>query len=262
MLATPYDEKKVRKWPTPIIVQPKLDGFRALWNGQDFISSTGLTITSVPHLTDALRSLSHLNLPTLDGELYIHDTSFETISSIVSRKVNKHPLCRAITYRIFDVKTSENQLARATPVLPMLPPGVKLVPTYRCQTLEQAMQYLEYFVNDGYEGIIFRHPLGYYEEKRSQHLMKIKPEQQDEYPIVGYTEEVSKQGRPKGSLGAFVCETDGEVFSVGTGPALTLRDREHLWERKSLLIGRTLVVKYKRLTSRGVPREPVALEVL
>ena len=113
-----------------------------------------------------------------------------------------------------------------------------------------------------YEGIVVRYFDAPYLRKRSTFMMKFKPKKEDTYEIVGWKEEIDKNGNAKNRLGALTCVgTDGTLFSVGTG--LTDEDRQILWDTRELLAGKTCRVKYQHITSgRGVPRFPVFVEVL
>ena len=119
------------------------------------------------------------------------------------------------------------------------------------------------FIEQGYEGIILRHKDGLYERKKSVMMMKLKPTKKDEYKIIGYKEEISKDGIAKNALGALVCvDKDNHSFRVGTGRLLTRHNREELWRRKDELLGEVLVVKYQHLTdNKKIPYSPVALEI-
>jgi len=124
------------------------------------------------------------------------------------------------------------------------------------------MKVFDEIINLGYEGIIVRHKLAMYERKRSTWVMKFKPKKEDEYEIVGWQEEISKDGLPKDRLGSLLCLSgDGNTFSVGTGYEDSTR--EELWKNREILKGKTVRVKYQHLTSgKKVPRFPVFVEVI
>lgn len=124
------------------------------------------------------------------------------------------------------------------------------------------MRVYDKVLRDGYEGIIVRHHLAPYERKRSTLVMKFKPKKEDTYEIIGFVEEVSKDGVPKNSLGALICRgSEGSEFSVGTG--FTKDTRASLWQRVETLKGQYARVQYQHLTSKqGVPRFPVFVEII
>lgn len=100
--------------------------------------------------------------------------------------------------------------------------------------------------------------------KRSVNIMKFKPHQEDVYQVIGVQEEISQSGTPKCSLGAFICRgDDGTPFNVGSGPILTQEARHNFWTIRESLVGMWIMVKYQTLTTaKGVPRFPVALQLL
>jgi DNA ligase-1 len=266
MLCYPFEEKRLLKWKPPYIVQPKLDGDRCLaipLNGNYLlVSSEGNIFHSVPHINEALKKLYPVNQPTLDGELYIHGASHESIHSIVSREVNIHPDYRQMEFHVFDVvDTTKSQMSRLVSLPFTTAHPVIQVACTITYNLDEVLRTYEMILQDGYEGIIVRHKDAPYEKKRSRWIVKFKPKKDDWYDIVGWQEEVSKDGIPKGRLGALVCTSDeGTEFSVGSG--LTDYDREILWKDRDLLAGRKCHVQYQHITSgKGVPRFPVFVQV-
>jgi DNA ligase 1 len=271
MKCYPFEEARLAKWQPPYIVQPKYDGVRCRaihtqtgLSGNEYIllSSEENLIHSVPHINDALRGLRLT--AELDGELYCHGMSFEQIVSITSRTVNLHEDHIKIRFHCFDI-VDENlpQMRRQLIIenLRGLSPWIVVAPFYLCENLDDVLRAYDRIVNDGYEGIIVRHHLAPYERKRSTYVMKFKPKREDEYEIVGFQEEIDKEGLPKDSLGALVCRSgDGAIFNVGTG--FTQDRRKELWEGRELLRGQRAIVKYQHITSGNkVPRFPVFVEV-
>ena len=270
MKCVPFETKRLDKWPTPYIIQPKFDGVRCRAvplktgpKGNEYLllSSEENIIYSTPHINEAL---SNLQLRAeLDGELYCHGMSFEEIISITSRTVNFHHNFKAIKFHIFDIINNQPQMRRQILVdaLRSLHPYLQVTPFWLCESLEDIMRAYDEIINLGYEGIIVRHNMAPYERKRSTLVMKFKPKKQDEYVITGWNEEMSIEGVAKGSLGSLQCESgDGNTFSVGTG--FTEDQRNQLWIGREKLIGKTAKVQYQHLSSaRKVPRFPVFVEI-
>jgi len=270
MLCYPFEEKRLEKWGTIVIVQPKLDGVRcrATWGeeGWRLWSSQMREIVAVPHINESLTAhippdLRHLEL---DGELYIHGESFEEIVSRTSRTVELHPSFHEVQFHVFDTINMRTQAERLgyLPKLDEVVPELHMVPMRIVSDLKGIMAYYEKLVGEGYEGIIVRHPLAPYIRRRSTMIMKFKPKKEDVYEIIGWKEEHSIEGRAKGTLGAFVCRgDDGTPFAVGTG--FTANQRKDLWRRKEELVGSFVKVQYQHITpGKGVPRFPVFTEVI
>lgn len=262
MLCVPFEEKRLAKWEPPYIVQPKLDGERCRSVESILLSSQLNSFNfAVPHIGEAVNDQIPYHTEP-NGELYVHGMSFEEIHSIVSRKTNLHPNHLQMEYHIFDYVENIPQYERIKMVnrIELKPPLFK-VESYICGNLEGVLKAYDKIINLGYEGIVVRHIDNLYVRKRSTFLMKFKPKKQDDYLIVGYKEEVSKDGHLKGRLGSIICVgLDGTEFSVGSG--LTDIDRVNLWEDRESLRGKTCTVKYQHITSgKGVPRFPVFTEV-
>jgi DNA ligase-1 len=277
----PFEEKRLAKWPTPYIVQPKFDGVRCRAiplmtgpRGNEYLllSSEENVIYSTPHINEAL---SNIQLRAeLDGELYCHGMSFEEILSITSRTINFHHNFKEIKFHVFDIVNDQPQMRRQLLVdaLRGLHPYIAISPFWLCESLEDIMRVFDKVIELGYEGIIVRHNMAPYQRKRSTLVMKFKPKKEDEYVITGYKEETSARmpcnpneetrGVLKDSLGSLQCKSgDGNIFSVGTGFSDELRAR--LWQDRENLIGKVAKVKYQHITSgRKVPRFPVFVEVI
>lgn len=276
MLCYPFEERRLKSWKPPYILQPKLDGdrCRAVIDGAGSVrlySSEVNEIKSVPHINAALEHLRLHNIE-LDGELYLHGAPHSWINGVVSREVNIHPEYKLVEFHVFDLVTDLPQVQRIDQLLDTIPlrktgitsSPIQLVPNFIVHNLEDIMRQQEWFAMKGYEGFIVRDAYAPYVRRRSTQIMKFKPRKEDIYEIVGYAEEISIEGKPKGSLGALRCTgTDGTEFSVGTGPALTREARETLWQSREALPGRYARVKYQHLThAAGVPRFPVLVEVI
>jgi DNA ligase 1 len=267
MLCYPFEEKRLEKWGnSTVFIQPKLDGERCRAIIKDrtvtLLSSEENVITSVPHINRALLRTGLDNIE-LDGELYLHGMTFEEIHSRVSRKVNMHARAEDIQYHIFDIVSAADQLDRLFYLNQNLIDYefVRRVSTSVVSSTEEIMETLHRYTGEGYEGVIVRHLHGMYVRRRSTQIMKFKPKKHDTYQIVGFQEEISKEGNPKNSLGALICRDNmGTRFNVGSG--FTAEQRQKLWQEKELLVGRRAVVNYQHLTpGKHVPRFPVFVEV-
>ena len=270
MLCYPFEEKRLLKWKPPYIVQPKLDGVRCRavrnnYNRYNLLSSEEKEITSMPHINRALDYLPQ-KPPELDGELYCHGLDFEEIFSRTSRTANIHSSFEEIGYYMFDQVDMEPQYSRLIQLISLkdcISPPLRLVPHVICTDLNSVLRAFDDFVESGYEGIVVRHIENLYIRRRSIYMMKFKPNKDDYYIIVGFKEEVSIHGEPKGRLGALECTSSigEEIFSVGSG--FTADQRSALWTDRFGLIGKLAHVKYQHLTSgKGVPRFPVFIEII
>lgn len=265
MLCYPFEMKRLARWNTDILLQPKYDGERCralIYNDNvTLLSSEGNTIISVPHINEALLKIGWSEIE-LDGELYTHGLPFEEIYSRVSRRVSMHSAYQEIQYHIFDIVSTDKQLDRLKK-LESIPTNdiIKIVPTYNVRCAQDIIPLYDKFLSMGFEGFIVRHPLAPYKRGRSTMIMKYKPSKLDSYTILDFEEERDIYNTPKDCLGALICDSgNGSIFKVGTG--FTDDQRQVYWRSRDSLIGKSVVVKYQQLTTnRSVPRFPVFVEI-
>ena len=273
-LCYPFEEKRLLRWNPPYIIQPKLDGerCRAVYDeecGWTLISSELNTFNSVPHINQALLFSNVPPSMELDGELYVHNSPFEEIHSMVSRTVNLHPQYHRVEYHVFDIVDQTLPQWERLRLLRLLQerfaPGVRLVDMYLAEDLDGVLKTYDTILEAGYEGIIVRQLDAPYIRRRSIWVMKFKPKKSDTYKIIGFKQMIDKDGKPKEMLGALICQAnDGEeTFSVGSG--LDDEFRRTWWpqDRAEELVGNLLLVEYQHITSGlGVPRFPVFKKII
>lgn len=261
MLAYLFDPKRFDKYPKPVLVQPKINGdrCRAVFNDKGkvtLLSSGCKERMSVPHIKEQLESLNLKNFE-LDGELYHHGMPHEDIRSIVSRTKYLHPMHKLMDYYIFDVVNDEGQTTRLAQYQGLLSknpmPHLISVPYHYCYDLKEIELWYETYLQQGFEGIIIRHPYAKYKRAKCTNMMKLKPRLSNTYKIVGFTGEMTITGTPKDRLGALILEDeDGRRFHVGTG--FTHKQREALWYQRDKLLGKTAKIRYQELSTNFIPK--------
>ena len=270
MKCYPFEEKRLAKWNPPYIVQPKFDGDRMR---NDPSESSAFLLTSeenlyfsVPHIVEQLNQSGLFRLP-FDGEAYNHalhqEGGHELIHSIASRTVNLHPRYQELEFWIFDIKVIGSQMERLGVLnnLNHLPKNIKIAPYWICYSLDDIKNVYDKVIKQGFEGIVVRHIYNNYEEKRSTWLMKFKPKKHDIYMIIGWKEEVSINGTPKGRIGSLVMSSQfGDTFSVSAG--LNDEKKAKLWLIRDELPGRNAIVHYQHLTDKKIPKGSFNIEVI
>ncbi len=223
----------------------KLDGVRAYWDGQRFISRLG----NAYHAPEwFVRDLP--NVP-LDGELWGGRRCFQRTVSIVRRQ-DQSDLWKEISFVVFDapalVAPFEDRLAFCRDQLTLARlPYASYHPHQVCRGTEHLGEELRRVEALGGEGLMLRRPGSRYEAGRSHTLLKVKSFHDAEARIV---EHLPGAGRHKGRLGALLLELpDGTRFAAGTG--LSDEDR-----RQPPPLGAVVTFRYQELSNRGVPRFP------
>jgi DNA ligase-1 len=228
----------------------KLDGVRAFWDGEAFLSRLGNRYLAPDWFT--------AGLPTtpLDGELWIARGAFQRTISVV-RRHDAGEQWRQVRFLIFDAPAQEGGFeARLDWLKRTFGPGVAayaaVVEHTPCAGLEHLRAELTRVEAAGGEGLMLRQPGSAYVEGRSSTLLKVKSFFDAEAKVVGYK---AGAGRHKGRTGALLVVTPAGVeFAVGTG----LSDRER---ESPPPVGSVITYRYQELTDGGVPRFPTYVAV-
>ena len=124
------------------------------------------------------------------------------------------------------------------------------------QTIEEVYSLYEGFVEDGYEGAIIRNLKSPYQHRRTEDLLKVKPEDDAEFDILDIHE---GDGNWSGT-GKVIWfkKPDDMVFTDGTdrfkGTFKGSKEQGiELLKNKKMWIGRSVTVKYNGLTGKGKP---------
>lgn len=261
MLATPIDKVKPESicWKTSV-VQPKLDGHRALYKDGVLYSRQGKVLEHLDHIVLAIKD-SGLGDFHLDGEIYLHGQSLQDLSRLIKKYT---PETLSLEYHIYDQIALAPFLSRIGELAEHKAEGnwdnvLQAVPTDRVSNLEEMMDWHNYYRAQGYEGTMLRFSLDdYATDKRSRTLLKIKEFHDAEFKVIGFEE-----GKPKHSGGhvyqvpVWICETAGGTFNVTAQGDMAEKDVQ--WAARESLVGKMLTVKYHYLSKDGIPQLPVAL---
>lgn len=265
MLSHGYDESRVKY---PCIVQPKIDGIRAIAFVQGsepddvvFYSRSGKEIESLdsikPHLVKMFSPGT-----VVDGEAKALGT-FQDSASIITRTKNIKEA--EIQFLVFDVyrisdferqEVDETYLQRVEFLDLCLANGdgaakkiVQRLPHYIANNAEEVKEYYGKFIAEGHEGAIVKAIKGKYEFKRSHNWMKIKPLETVDLEVIGFEE---GEGKNKGKLGAMVVDFEGKNCSVGTG--YSDEERDEIWKNPEKYLGALVEISYMERTDDGLMR--------
>lgn len=277
MLAQDYSKHK-KKVVFPCFIQPKLDGYRMIYNTttKSITTRQGKEFSIVKQTDSLYKELC--SLPEgfiLDGELYVHNSpemtdkvSFETLGVLRKTKnLTKEDTTNLnkIQYHVYDIiDTKLRYNNRKTQLSNLLDNKnftmIKNVLTIEVHSEEEIKDYHNQFVNtDSYEGTMIRSFMGMYKEKyRSFDLLKFKDFNDDEFEIVDYTSEKDTSGADKNLIVWVIKIKDDVICKVR--PKGTKEQRQKLYEECvenfSKFQGRKLWTKFFEYTSDGNLRFP------
>lgn len=258
MLAHSYEKRK-HNIKFPCFVQPKMNGVRCLAFIKDgkvtYQSRRGKTWDTLEHLTPHLK---HLLDMILDGEIYIHNENFQSITSL-SKKIQ--PGIEKLEYWVYDIAIAGIPFVHRIDLINryIKPIGGIIVPveTHICQDESKLKPFHDKFVQDGYEGLIIRNADGLYKfDHRSADLQKYKEFFDEEYLIVGGK---AGTGIHDGCV-VFECMTSNEkLFSCY--PKGSLEYRRELFTKLPELIGKQLTIRYQEKSNDGIPIFPIGIAI-
>jgi len=258
----------------PIMVQPKLDGHRMLAASKDgkviLYSRQGKPLY-LPELEEQLKHALDVGIwdgVTLDGEVYAHGMTLQTISSYVKKYQFDHETnlgTRSLNYCMYDridpsmqFEDRYKELDKLEGFLAIKYPQTDTFGACVLTPTTVVRDHVDYDIaherhtSSQFEGSIARDPKSYYEEgKRSKGLMKRKDEIDNEFEIIGVT-----TGKPnvrlKTLVGIYKCiTTDGKEFEV-LAPGDAQEKHEHALHGENN-IGKMLTVFFFSYTPEGAP---------
>lgn len=269
----------------PLYASPKLDGIRCVVReGQALTRS----LKPIPnqHIRDLL---SDSYFEGFDGEIIVGPVTDKLVYNTTNSAVMSRDGTPEFKFYVFDnfnrpdlpfhlrlewMKNDQGYVFKRFPFL-VLHEGV------RPRTPEEVLIEEAAALEEGYEGLILRHPQAPYKYGRStmkeQGMLKLKRFVDAEFEIIdtielmhnaneAFTSELGRTKRskaqegmvPMGTLGALVCRMEnGLTFEVGTG--YTAAMRQQLWHHRATLMGKHAKVKYFEPGSKDRPRHPVFL---
>jgi DNA ligase-1 len=228
--------------PTGWWYSEKLDGVRAYWNGEVFITRQGHIYEAPAWFTNQFP-----NHP-LDGELWMGRHMFQSTISVV--KSGPSERWRQVCYMVFDVPhlqtPFEDRIAEAERIAKTVAtPWIKCLQHGYVTSFNHLKAKLDEIAGADGEGVMIRKPKSLYEPRRSSTLLKVKPFKDAEAVIIGHT---PGKNSNKGLCGGLeVKMPNGKTFCVGTG--LKAADR-----RNPPPIGATITYRYTELTKDGIPK--------
>lgn len=230
--------------PRGHLVSEKLDGVRAVWDGQRLRFRSGRPVVAPAWFTEALPPVA------LDGELWGGRGRFDGVSGTVRRAVPDDAGWRALRLRVFDLPGGAGDFASRCAQIGALAhesPSIAWSPVEQFRLPDRAalMTRLDTVVRAGGEGLVLHRADALWAPGRSGALLKLKPLHDAEAQVLAHERGQGRLAELMGSLR--VRSTDGTEFRVGTG----FSDAER---REPPPIGSWITYTHRGLTPAGLPR--------
>ena len=148
--------------------------------------------------------------------------------------------------RGFSANTYQKRFTELSYLLPKCVIGDKLsiIPSVNVETLEEAMECANAYMQQGLEGAILKSPYLLFENKTSRLQVKIKAELDCDLLCIGVEEGT---GKYEGMIGSLICESSCGKLKVNVGTGLNEKDRA---KNPDEYIGKILTVKYNEKIKR------------
>lgn len=274
MLANHYKDR-TGKVKFPVMVDRKYNGMRQVCHRNGQFTRKGEQVVSAPHIWERIKHLFE-EFPdlVLDGELYNHTLRFKLseLIKLVNKKkassVTTDVLKRSeeiVDYYVYDAYgftvdgveiTQETKCSERRMALTKLLKGISdvIAVEFRwANTDEEVMEIFNSDLEDGYEGSIVRIDSSY-QNKRTNDLLKVKPEDDDEGVIQRVNEGT---GNWSGAAKTATVEWNGNVFDAtfkGSRESLTeVLDNPKPW------IGKKVTFLHIGYTGKSIPTAPKGL---
>ncbi len=230
--------------PAGYAVSEKLDGVRAVWDGQQLRFRSGRPLAAPGWL------LAVMPPQPLDGELWLGRGQFDRLSAIVRSSPVDDLAWQTLRFMVFDMPGQPGSFAQRYARLqavvaqagqPWLQ-AIAQVPGSDAASLERQLHDL---TRAGGEGLVLHRWDAFWQPGRSQALFKYKLQPDAEATVLAH---LPGKGKYAGRTGALVLESaDGLRFAIGSG----LRDaqRDH-----PPPVGAQVTFRYRGLTPTGLPR--------
>ena len=249
MLATKFNSVKNIDY-NDAYVQRKYDGNRCLVanRGGQIIAYTrnGKPVETCGHIMEGIQ------IPEgtiLDGELYSHGESLQTIVSWIKRKQSNTTKLKFHCYDMIHKDAFPERLLRLADF--DLGAGGSLAETRPVSSDIGALEALSLYRSEGYEGAILRWgKWGYEDGKRSKSLVKMKEWHDKEFKVMSITP--SKDGWAILHMDM----PNGQEFRA-TAPG-TVAEKIHTYYYRHDFVGKYVTIEYAYLTKDGVPFHPIA----
>jgi DNA ligase-1 len=264
MLANVYQKHKA-KVVFPCYAQPKLDGYRVIYNPitDKFTSRTGkeYTVLNNSKIHNEVKKLNTKHI--LDGELYKHGMIFEKYGILRKKSIDKEDtiLLDTMEYHVYDIIDQTLSFSRRCSILDGVKGGESVIIVKTSIVLNEKELDTVHTTNvyQGYEGTMIRNGGGRYTcGYRSYDLLKYKNFQDAEFEIVGRSSEMDQSGNNE-PLVVWVCKCPDSSETFEVQPKDSIVDRKKMYVNYKQYVNKMITVQFFGYTNLGIPRFPKTL---
>jgi ATP-dependent DNA ligase len=265
MLAEPYEEFKHKvDYSQGILESEKLDGNRCTLTAINGVitmkSRKGKLITTMVHIEKqamVIHMNSKLNF-VLDGELYNHNTDddqFEMLQSAV--KKYHEGISELVELHVYDMIFDKpvNAVSRykyySEFITKFGASHIKAHKQYVVHSEKEMWDLFQSFTANGFEGAVLRMPGGYYENNRTQSMLKVKEMKEDEFMI---KDVIPMEARPDFARVVLV-NAQGQEFKAT--PKCSEPMKIAMLKNREQYLNKLGTVQYFSKTKNNIPRFPV-----
>lgn len=234
------------------LISEKLDGVRAYWTGDKFISRQGNQIMAPKWFSK--------NFPAqaLDGELWMARGTFEETSGIVRQeKTSGDQNWQKLHFMIFDLPKSSAVFSQRFIEMKNLVAASKssylqVIDQFEVSDEKTLLLELEKITKNGGEGLMLHRKSSLYAAERNDDLLKLKKFEDEEAIVISH---IAGNGKYQGLLGALLVENSDKIrFKIGSGFS-------DLQRQNPPKIGSKITYKFWGKTKNKVPRFAVFMRV-
>ena len=257
-------------------ISEKFDGYRACFDPEkkQFFSRQNKQFNAPQWFLDAMPP------KMIDGELWIGRNMFQEMG-VVRKKVPLDEDWLNVTFQVYDMPEEEGTFKERIKVLKKIVSIMKFkwdkkkssfeypfnnlecpvvfASQVKVKSLDHLDKIYKEIIKEGGEGIMLKDPLSPYEGKRSNHLLKYKPNFDAEAIIIDYK---PGQNKYSGMLGGFICrplinhdtymsidDDDDHIFSISG-----MDDEVRSSYKETHPIGTIISYEHSGKTDKGKPR--------
>ncbi|KGY11192.1 DNA ligase [Vibrio tubiashii] len=225
-------------------VSEKLDGVRAIWDGQQLFTRGGNLIYAPDWFTDKLPDTA------IEGELWAGRGNYHLVQQTVLDTSPNDEAWKSIKLMLFDMPNASGIYQHRYTNLINLVNGLDLdhvnyIEHKPIASEDELLRKLTIIDGSFGEGLMLRKIDSLYNPRRSSDLIKLKTYQDAEARVIGYR---SGNGKYEGKMGSLLVQLEsGTQFYIGSG----FSDNQR---KEPPQIGTIITFRYNGFTHKGIPK--------